>query len=154
SITKERVDISLLAGAVLEDLKRGQGNRSIEIQVRDLPDGLGDEALLKQVLVNLLSNAFKFTRHREQASIEIGGQAEGPENIYFVRDNGDGFDMQHAGRLFQPFQRLHSKDEFEGTGVGLSLVHRIVRLHGGRIWAEAEAGKGAAFFFTLPATTC
>jgi light-regulated signal transduction histidine kinase (bacteriophytochrome) len=107
--------------------------------------------LLRQVVVNLLSNAFKFTRHRENALVEIGGRVEEQERIYSVRDNGAGFDMQYARRLFGVFQRLHSADEFEGTGVGLSIVQRIIVRHGGRIWAEGAVNQGATFHFALPA---
>ena len=107
--------------------------------------------LLEQVFVNLLSNAFKFTRGRAPAVIEVGSVRQAGELILFVRDNGAGFDMKYANKLFGVFQRLHSADEFEGTGVGLSIVQRIIQRHGGRIWAESAPDRGAAFFFTLPA---
>ena len=118
-----------------------------------LEDGLvarGDRRLLNVALVNLLGNAWKYTGRVGQARIEIG-HAPGETPTFFVRDNGAGFDMAHASRLFTPFARLHRPDEFEGTGIGLATVERIVSRHGGRIWAEAAPGRGATFFFTLPA---
>jgi light-regulated signal transduction histidine kinase (bacteriophytochrome) len=106
--------------------------------------------LLRQVFVNLLSNAFKYTGHTEKAKVEVGYRRQDAENTYFVRDNGAGFDMKFADKLFGVFQRLHGSDEFEGTGVGLSIVQRIIQRHGGRIWAESEVKKGATFYLTLP----
>ena len=117
--------------------------------IGDLPDGVGDLSLLRQVLVNLLSNAFKFTRQKEQAVVEVGCQRREEETVYFVRDNGAGFDMRYVAKLFGVFQRLHNVAQFEGTGVGLSIVQRIIQRHGGRIWAEAAVNQGATFFFTL-----
>jgi light-regulated signal transduction histidine kinase (bacteriophytochrome) len=148
-LSKEPVSIRALVEEVLAQLREEQPDRHIEIRVADLPDAVGDRSLLKQVFVNLLSNAFKFTRRREAAILEVGCKEQDGETIYFVRDNGAGFDMQFAQRLFGVFQRLHRAAEFEGTGVGLSIVQRIVRRHGGRVWAEAEADKGATFLFTL-----
>jgi light-regulated signal transduction histidine kinase (bacteriophytochrome) len=113
---------------------------------------LGDEALMRQVLANLLSNAIKFSKPREVAEIEAGGRPEGQENVYWIKDNGVGFNMKYAGKLFGIFQRLHSDEEFEGTGVGLALVQRIIQRHGGRIWAESNLNQGAVFYFTLPRT--
>ncbi len=115
----------------------------------DLPAAHGDPALLKQVWINLLSNAIKYSRHAEQARIEIGSLAEPRAKVYFVRDNGAGFDMKYAGKLFGVFQRLHRADEFEGTGIGLATVQRMVHRHGGRVWAEAKPNQGATFYFTL-----
>jgi light-regulated signal transduction histidine kinase (bacteriophytochrome) len=149
-LSRRSVKISDLVHKVLEKLHQEQGDRNIEVHVGDLPDCIGDPSLLEQVFVNLLSNAFKYTRQKEKAIIEVGCQQQEGEKVYFIQDNGAGFDMQYAGKLFGVFQRLHSADEFEGTGVGLSIVHRIIQRHGGRIWADAEAGKGATFYFTLP----
>src|SRR5262249_30195309 len=117
--------------------------------VGDLPSAHGDASLLEQVLMNLLSNAFKFTRGRNPAVVEVESQTQDGEVVYLVRDNGAGFDMKHADKLFGVFQRLHSTAQFEGTGVGLSIVQRIVQRHGGRIWAESAPGSGATFYFTL-----
>ncbi len=114
-----------------------------------LGEVLADGVLLRQVYANLLSNACKFTGRTEAPRIEVGCRLDGGERIYFVRDNGAGFDTAHAARLFEPFQRLHDASEFEGLGVGLSIVQRIIARHGGRIWAEAAVGQGACFHFTL-----
>jgi len=147
---KQRVNVSDLLRKVLEEMRKKQADRRLEIQIGELPDCVGDLALLRQVVVNLLSNAFKFTLQTEKAIIEAGCQQQGAENVYFVRDNGAGFEMRYAEKLFGVFQRFHRDDEFEGTGVGLSIVQRIIQRHGGRIWAEAEVDKGATFYFSLP----
>jgi light-regulated signal transduction histidine kinase (bacteriophytochrome) len=149
-LTKESIKAGELFREVLDELQTERAGRHVEIRLGELPDGQGDRALLRQVVVNLLTNAFKFTRRRENAVVEIGGRLQEQERVYFVRDNGAGFDMQHARRLFGVFQRLHSAEEYEGTGVGLSIVQRIIVRHGGRIWAEAAVNEGATFFFTLP----
>lgn len=107
------------------------------------------QALLKQVWVNLISNAVKYTRGRDPAIVGIGCNRKDNENVYYVRDNGTGFDMQYAHKLFGVFQRLHRADEFEGTGVGLAIVQRIIHRHGGRIWVQAEVNRGATFYFTF-----
>jgi signal transduction histidine kinase len=143
------VDLAELAAAVFKELKNLEKGRRIEFKVGVLPVAFGDRSLLRQVLLNLLANAVKFTRTRERARIELSGRAVKGEIIYQVKDNGVGFDMEYVDKLFGVFQRLHGMDEFEGTGVGLAIVQRIVLRHGGRVWAQAQAGKGATFFFTL-----
>ena len=109
-----------------------------------------DPVLAKVLIENLLRNAWKFTAEREEAVIELTATRQNGETVYCVRDNGAGFEMAYAGKLFQPFQRLHDAKRFEGTGIGLAIAHRVLRRHGGRIWAEGAEGQGAAFFFTLP----
>jgi signal transduction histidine kinase len=150
-LSRRSVNIVALVREILDELDTEKKGRQIEIRVGDLPECEGDPALLRQVFVNLLSNAFKFTRHREKTIVEISSRPDGAELIYFVRDNGAGFEMQYAQKLFGVFQRMHRADEFEGTGVGLSIVQRIIQRHGGRIWAESEVNKGATFYFTLSA---
>jgi light-regulated signal transduction histidine kinase (bacteriophytochrome) len=133
----------------LAHLGRAPDNGQPSISVGDLSACDADPALLKQVYVNLISNAIKYTSKREAAHIEIGCLDGNGAPTYFVRDNGVGFDMKYAGKLFGVFQRLHRADEYEGSGIGLAIVRRVVHRHGGRVWAEAEAGSGATFYFTL-----
>ena len=152
ALRKEPVDTAALVHSVLKEVGQEQPQRQLTLRVGDLPPAMADPSLLRQVWVNLLSNAYKFTRRKDQALIELGCESRGEERVYFVRDNGAGFDMAHAGELFGAFQRLHRTDEYEGTGVGLSIVQRIVQRHGGRIWAEAVPDQGASFFFTLERT--
>ena len=146
------VDLAALCQEVFHDLAGARANRAVTFTVQPLAPVSGDPALLRQVLVNLLANALKFTRLAEPAVIEVGMAR--PEDsgspIFFVRDNGVGFDMEQADRLFVMFQRLYHGQEFEGSGVGLAMVRRIIERHGGQVWAEAEPGVGATFFFTLP----
>ena len=149
-LSKQPVDIPALVQATLQELRQQENDRQINVTVGELPNCVGDQSLLKQVFVNLLSNAFKFTRQREKASVEVGCQRQEGETVYFVRDNGAGFDARYAEKLFGVFQRLHSAEQFEGTGVGLSIAQRIVQRHGGRIWAEGKVDGGATFYFTLP----
>ena len=149
-LAKSSVNVAALVRAVLAELQGERGGRHIDVHIGDLPDCIGDLALLKQVFTNLLSNAFKFTRDREKPLIEVICRHQAGENIYCVRDNGAGFDMEKAKELFGAFQRFHSAHQFEGTGVGLSIVHRIIQRHGGRVWADAELDKGASFHFSLP----
>ena len=151
-LNKRRVNTNLLVSAAIEQLGQHIGERSIDFQIEELPECPGDPHLLQQVWVNLLSNAIKYTRRRPDARIQVGSVRGEGEDVYFVRDNGTGFDMRYADKLFGVFQRLHRAEEFEGTGVGLAIVQRIVRRHGGRVWAEAEVGRGATFWFTVEKT--
>jgi len=143
------VDVADLVRRAWEELIPSREGRDVELTVNVLPACRGDANLLYQVLVNLLSNAVKFTRVRERGQVEVGSFVEGGETVYYVRDNGIGFDMQYANKLFGVFQRLHREEEYEGTGVGLALAQRILHRHGGRIWAQSEEGRGATFFFTV-----
>ncbi len=146
-----RIEMTALARSVFEELRAAQTGRDIEFQIADLPPAVGDPSLMRQVWINLIGNALKFTRRRDKVRIEIGGTDAGLDFVtYFVRDNGAGFDMRYAGKLFGAFQRLHQPADFEGTGIGLALVQRIVQRHGGTIWAEGEENVGARFAFTLP----
>jgi PAS domain S-box-containing protein len=145
------VDLSQLALGITAELQRTQPERNIRCSIAPNLKSRGDPNLLQVVLVNLLNNAWKYTSKQEQAEIEFGSKYENSETIYFVRDNGAGFDMAYAGKLFGAFQRLHAITEFPGTGIGLATVQRIIHRHGGRIWAEGAVNQGATFFFTLPA---
>lgn len=152
AINKQPVKVQTLVQEALEELYKDMFDRAVNVQVQPLPDAVGDQVLLRQVFANLLSNAFKFSRNHSNPTIVVACQKTDKEQIYSVSDNGAGFDMQHAENLFRVFHRLHSQQEFEGTGVGLSLVQRIIQRHGGRIWAEAAVNQGATFYFTLPAS--
>jgi len=145
------VDLAALARTVVQDLGQANTDRKLDVTVGQLPPAMGDRALLRQVLTNLISNAFKFTRQRPDAQVEIGWRDDNGECVYYVRDNGAGFDMRYASKLFGVFQRLHPAADFEGTGVGLALVQRIIHRHGGRIWGEGQVNEGATFSFTLSA---
>jgi light-regulated signal transduction histidine kinase (bacteriophytochrome) len=141
--------LSDLARTTAERLKESQPDRAVEFVIGGGFTENGDSALVGAVIENLLSNAWKFTRNQPKARIEFGSIQEGGHTAYFVRDNGAGFDMAYAQKLFGVFQRLHTPSEFEGTGIGLATVQRIVRRHGGRVWAEGKVGEGACFHFTL-----
>ena len=149
AMTPQPVAMADLVRQCLEELQGEREGREVEVILGELPPCRADAALLKQVWLNLLANALKFTRSRAQARIEAGSFARDGETVYFVRDNGVGFDMAYADKLFGVFQRLHRQEDYEGTGVGLALVERIIHRHGGRVWAEAGPDRGAAFFFTL-----
>jgi light-regulated signal transduction histidine kinase (bacteriophytochrome) len=144
------IDIGELAKGVFEELKSIIPEQTLLLDIKTLLPTRGDQSMIRQVFVNLLSNAIKFTRPKGGGVIEIGCIAKENQNIYYVKDNGVGFDMQYAGRLFEVFQRHHTIDEFEGTGIGLAIVQRIIHRHGGKVWAEGEIDKGATFYFTLP----
>lgn len=146
---KERTSLNLIIAEVIAEMRRETRGREIEWRIAQLPLVNGDPGLLKQVFANLLSNAIKYTRPRKEATIEIGLRMMNDEPVIYVRDNGVGFNMKYAGKLFGVFQRLHRAEEFEGTGVGLAIVDRVIKRHGGHIWAESEVNKGATFNFTL-----
>jgi PAS domain S-box-containing protein len=147
---QSRLNMNAVVQDVLAKLKAETENRNISWSVSDLPDVFGDYSLLRQVWINLLENAVKFTRHKDDAVIAIGVMKESEDSVFYVRDNGAGFDMQFAHELFGVFQRLHSQAEFEGTGIGLANVQRIIHRHGGRVWAEAQPDQGATLYFTIP----
>jgi two-component system, sensor histidine kinase and response regulator len=148
-LVRGKVDLSALAREILSELQKTEPERRLTLMIA--PDLIveGDRTLLRVVLENLLGNAWKFTSKRPDARVEFGGQDEGGRTVYFVRDNGAGFDMKYAGKLFGAFQRLHDGSEFPGSGIGLATVQRIVHRHGGRVWAEAAVGKGATFYFVV-----
>jgi PAS domain S-box-containing protein len=151
-LEKRRLSLSSLVTDVRREVEQDADGRTIAWEIGPLPDVDADQALFRVVLTNLLSNAVKYTRGRPDARIEISGRDDtgAGESVLVVRDNGVGFEMQHAGKLFGVFQRLHPPDQFEGTGIGLANVHRVVSRHGGRVWAEAEVDRGAAFYVALP----
>ncbi len=148
SMKMQQVSPANLVRQALEDLRAEQEGRRVEIAVGDLPNCLADPVLLKEVFLNLLGNALKYTRDRDLATIEVTSTGNG-DHVYCVKDNGVGFDMTYADKLFGVFQRLHRSEDYEGMGVGLAIVDRIIHRHGGRVWAEAEVDKGATFYFTL-----
>jgi light-regulated signal transduction histidine kinase (bacteriophytochrome) len=148
-VARRPTNLRHLVDECLEVLKPAMEDRDIDLRIGELPVLDCDPALIKHVMVNLLSNAIKFTRNNKPAVIEIG-QVGGSENpVVFVRDNGVGFDMRYVGKLFGIFQRLHRREDFEGIGVGLATVQRVIHKHGGRVWAESEIGKGTTFYFAL-----
>lgn len=148
-IARQPVDLSQLAHWVIEDLRRGAPERSVSVDIEPALQATGDPTLLRQVIENLLANAWKYSSRVEQAQIGFGRSEREGRLVFEVKDNGAGFDMRSAERLFGLFQRLHGANEFPGTGVGLASVRRIVRRHGGDIWAESAPGEGARFYFTL-----
>jgi light-regulated signal transduction histidine kinase (bacteriophytochrome) len=152
-LTAGRVNTGKLVRAALAELSSEPHAAHVEVTQRDLPPCWGDPALLKRVWVNLISNAFKFSMKRDPAVIEVGSMMDAGRCVFFVRDNGAGFDMRYADQLFGVFQRLHRSDEYEGTGVGLAVVQRVVHRHGGHVWADAAVDRGATFYFDLAEET-
>ncbi len=144
------INLSEMASAIARKLHDSEPHRKVRFKIDPGSKVIADETLMGVVLENLLRNAWKYTSRREDATIQFGMIAGENECIYFVRDNGAGFDPRLADRLFQPFQRLHTNSEFPGTGIGLATVQRIVARHGGGVWAEGDVGRGATFYFTLP----
>ena len=149
-LSRTSVDLNILAQEIIQEFEPETQGRTIHWRIADLLTVSGDRAMLRLALVNLIANALKFTRGRVPAEIEIGCQAGEKETTIFIRDNGVGFDMAYADKLFGVFQRLHHTDEFEGTGIGLANVRRIIARHGGNVWAEGKVDHGATFYFSLP----
>jgi signal transduction histidine kinase len=145
----QSVDLTALARVVVDELRAREPERKVEFESNGALPAKGDERLLRIALTNLLGNSWKFTRQQDPAHISFGGEVRDGQALFFVRDNGVGFDMRYAQKLFGAFQRLHSTKEFEGSGIGLATVQRIIHRHGGRVWAESEVGKGTTFYFTL-----
>ena len=150
SIRMIDLDMRQLAQNTYERLRAQHNGAQPRFLLGSLPHGTGDRVLLEQVWANFLANALKFTSKREEPVIEVGAITDHTEHVYFVRDNGAGFDPRYQSKLFGVFQRLHDAKEFPGTGVGLALVHRIVTRHNGRVWADSKPDEGATFYFTLP----
>jgi len=150
ALSVSRIDLNTLVKDVWQELRAGNPDRSMDLKLYDLPPASVDGVLMRQVISNLLDNAAKFTKYRKRAVIEVSGSAADSYNTFCVKDNGAGFDMVHYDKLFEVFRRLHSEKEFEGTGVGLAIVKKIIQKHGGRIWAEGKPNEGAAFYFTIP----
>jgi light-regulated signal transduction histidine kinase (bacteriophytochrome) len=148
-MSRVSVDISSLASEIMEELHQSQPRRKVEAMIEPGISAEGDPQLLRLLLQNLLENAWKFTSKNNRATIEVGSCRRDGKRVYFVKDDGAGFEMAHADRLFAPFQRLHAQTEFPGTGIGLASAQRIVHRHEGKIWAESEVDKGATFYFTL-----
>jgi light-regulated signal transduction histidine kinase (bacteriophytochrome) len=147
------VDLSALANGVMQQLRDQEPDRPLSLNITPDLTVQGDERLLRAVLENLLGNAWKYSSKKTQTEIKFGCETQGDETVFYVSDQGAGFDMQFAHRLFVPFQRLHSADQFAGTGIGLATVQRIINRHGGRIWVNAKPEHGATFYFTLPKPT-
>ena len=147
---RERVDLSAMVRQLSEELKQREPQRIVKFVIAEGIIVHGDAHLLRVAMDNLVGNAWKYSSNKNPSRIEFGARAANPSTVYFVKDNGAGFDPRSAQKLFQPFQRLHPISEFPGTGVGLATVHRIMQKHGGQIWAEGAVGSGATFSFTLP----
>ena len=148
-IVRSHVDVSKLALEIFSYLRDGESDRNVEIIVQPGTVAFADESAFRVLWSNLIGNALKFSKSNPIAKIEIGSEIKAEETIFWIKDNGAGFDMQYRDMLFQPFQRLHSGSEFAGTGIGLAIVDRVIRRHGGRIWAESSVGNGAKFWFTM-----
>lgn len=146
----EDVDLKTLTQEVFDELRELKPERQLNLEIGELPGCRCDRSMMRQVLINLLNNAMKFSEKKPEVRIVVGGYGDKAENVYFIRDNGAGFDMRYVDKLFRVFQRLHSSEEFEGTGIGLAIVKRVITRHGGRVWAEGKIGEGATLYFTLP----
>lgn len=149
-IFRRTININEIVGSIGAELKKLEPKRKIDLHIQELPEVEGDKNMVKQLFFNLVSNAFKYTSKKENAIIEIGSYPRNREQVFFVKDNGAGFDPRYYNKLFGVFQRLHSSIEFEGTGVGLAIVQKIATKHGGEVWAEGKVGEGACFYVSLP----
>jgi len=150
AMIKNNVNMNKLVREVWAGFEHDLKGRNVNIDIGNLPEIFGDAAMLREVVANLLANSVKFTRQKKAAVVKVGASVENNENVFSIRDNGVGFDMTYKDKLFNVFQRLHAVDEFEGTGIGLALVQRIIHRHGGRVWAEGKVGDGAVFWFSFP----
>jgi light-regulated signal transduction histidine kinase (bacteriophytochrome) len=148
-LIKTNVSMDQTVREIWEDLYKPEPGRTITLELKTLPDAYAEKSTIRQVWVNLISNALKYTKKQKETLIQISGEKKDGEIVYSIKDNGSGFDMEFYKKLFGVFQRLHSQEEFEGTGVGLAIVERIVQKHGGKIWAEGKVDEGATFYFTL-----
>jgi two-component system sensor kinase len=144
------INMDVLVREVWQDIRDANQERELEFKISKILPGYGDRALIRQVLFNLFSNAVKFTKNRKPGIVEMSSYEEPDKVVYCLKDNGAGFDMAYYNKLFDVFQRFHSHEEYEGDGIGLAIVHRIVKRHGGHVWAEGEVDKGVTFYFTLP----
>ena len=151
-LSRDRIDLSSIARVVAEELKKNDPDRQVILCIQDQLLVEADGRLMRVAFENLIGNAWKFTAKVSEPRIEVGAYQKGVDTVFFIRDNGAGFDMKYAENLFRPFQRLHSESEFPGTGIGLATVHRIIDRHGGRVWAESAVGQGTSLYFTIPAT--
>jgi light-regulated signal transduction histidine kinase (bacteriophytochrome) len=149
-LRREPIDLTGLAHDIATELRQSEPERKVEFVITDGMRAVGDPHLLRAALQNLLGNAWKFTGRRDRGRVEVGTLHQDGERTFFIRDNGAGFDMSYAGKLFGAFQRLHGTADFPGTGIGLASVQRIIHRHGGQVWATGEVDKGATFYFTLP----
>jgi len=143
------VNLSHIVKSITDELQKSQPERLVDIKIADDIEEYADPRLMRIVFENLLTNSWKFTEKNDNTEIEFGLTVKDEKNVYFIRDNGVGFDMKHAGKLFTPFQRFHNAEEYSGTGIGLAIVKRIIARHGGSIWAESNIGEGTTIFFTL-----
>jgi light-regulated signal transduction histidine kinase (bacteriophytochrome) len=148
---KSKVDMTKMASSMFNEVASPEVQKRIKFKIESLPETYADPTYIKQVWLNLISNAIKFSSLKTEPEIKIGGYTDEEHNVYYIRDNGVGFDPEYTHKLFGVFQRLHKTDEFEGTGVGLAIVQRIIHLNGGTVWAEGNVGMGATFYFSLPA---
>ncbi|HET7817855.1 MAG TPA: ATP-binding protein [Bacteroidia bacterium] len=150
-LIKTTISMNTLVSNIWNDSYKPNEERNVELRMKELPDAYAEKSTIQQVWVNLISNALKYTKNKKETVIEIAGEKKGNETLYYIKDNGSGFDMEYYNKLFGVFQRLHSQEEFEGTGVGLAIAERIITKHGGKIWAKGKVDEGATFYFSLPA---